>query len=177
MVIYISTSVANELKPHQQLETVQQNETIINSESNFLNLIDFISPEKNISSQPLEHSYSGHNAEQETPLIPVSKDIKKKDLEVEEVSDIDEIANQIIFGSKPISQSITVQLSQQEKSKTKLEESSSETVEIPSGIENIGADMIKLVDQIIFGEKDPTQRLDLAPVLENISQAMKTPHN
>ena len=34
-VIYISTSVANELKPHQQLETVQQNETIINSESNF----------------------------------------------------------------------------------------------------------------------------------------------
>ena len=172
-VIYISTSVANELKPHQQLEIVQQNESIIYSESNFLNLIDLISPEKNISSQPLEHSYSDHNAEQETPLIPVSKDIKKKDLEVEEVSDIDEIANQIIFGSKPISQSITVQLSQQEKSKTKLEESSSETVEIPSGIENIGADMIKLVDQIIFGEKDPTQRLDLAPVLENISQAIE----
>ena len=33
--------------------------------------------------------------------------------------------------------------------------------------------MIKLVDQIIFGEKDPTQRLDLAPVLENISQAIE----
>ena len=77
-VIYISTSFANELKPHQQLEIVQQNESIINSESNFLNLIDLISPEKNISSQPLQHSYSDHNAEQETPIIPVSKDIKRR---------------------------------------------------------------------------------------------------
>ena len=46
-------------------------------------------------------------------------------------------------------------------------------MEIPSGIENIGADMIKLVNQIIFGEKDPTQRLGLEPVLADIAEAIE----
>ena len=31
--------------------------------------------------------------------------------------------------------------------------------DVPKGIENIGRDMIILVDRIIFGEQDPTQRL------------------
>ena len=46
------------------------------------------------------------------------------------------------------------------------------SVDIPEGIQNIGADMIKLVDQIIFGERDPTQRLSLAPLIEDIRQAI-----
>ena len=42
----------------------------------------------------------------------------------------------------------------------------------PQGIENIGRDMIILVDQIIFGEQDPTQRLDIEPLLQDIFTAI-----
>ena len=44
--------------------------------------------------------------------------------------------------------------------------------DVPQGIENIGRDMIILVDQIIFGEQDPTQRLDIEPLLQDIFTAM-----
>ena len=43
---------------------------------------------------------------------------------------------------------------------------------MPQGIENIGRDMIVLVDQIIFGEQDPTQRLDIEPLLQDIFTAI-----
>ena len=44
--------------------------------------------------------------------------------------------------------------------------------DVPKGIENIGRDMIILVDQIIFGEQDPTQRLDIEPLLQDIFTAL-----
>ena len=53
------------------------------------------------------------------------------------------------------------------------ERSFSANVDIPEGIQNIGADMIKLVDQIIFGERDPTQRLSLEPLLDDINKAIE----
>ena len=34
-------------------------------------------------------------------------------------------------------------------------------------IESIGNDMIKLLDRLSFGELDPTQRLEISPVLDN----------
>jgi outer membrane protein TolC len=44
--------------------------------------------------------------------------------------------------------------------------------DVPKGIENIGRDMIILVDRIIFGEQDPTQRLDIQPLLQDIYTAL-----
>ena len=44
--------------------------------------------------------------------------------------------------------------------------------DVPKGIENIGRDMIVLVDRIIFGEQDPTQRLDIEPLLQDIFTAL-----
>lgn len=39
-------------------------------------------------------------------------------------------------------------------------------------IESIGNDMIKLLDRLSFGELDPTQRLEISPILENAISAV-----
>jgi len=55
--------------------------------------------------------------------------------------------------------------------KVKIDTGTSAT-EIPEGIQNIGRDMILLVDQIIFGEQDPTQRLDIVPLIQDVQDAV-----
>ena len=43
-------------------------------------------------------------------------------------------------------------------------------------IESIGQDMVTLLDELMFGERDPTVRLQLLPIIEKINQAsLKTP--
>ena len=54
----------------------------------------------------------------------------------------------------------------------KEETRSTDSSDVPQGIENIGRDMIVLVDQIIFGEQDPTQRFDIEPLLQDIFTAI-----
>ena len=43
-------------------------------------------------------------------------------------------------------------------------------------IESIGRDLVKLLDDLVYGERDPTVRLDLEPVIEKVNEtAFKTP--
>ena len=58
------------------------------------------------------------------------------------------------------------------KAQDSVEQGADLASEVPKGIENIGRDMIILVDQIIFGEQDPTQRLDIQPLLQDIYTAL-----
>ena len=62
----------------------------------------------------------------------------------------------ISFGSHALAQLEPPELAKEETTK-----SADLGTDVPQGIENIGRDMIVLVDQIIFGEQDPTQRLDI----------------
>ena len=55
------------------------------------------------------------------------------------------------------------QLEPPELAKEETTKSADLATDVPQGIENIGRDMIVLVDQIIFGEQDP-QRLDIEPL-------------
>ena len=64
------------------------------------------------------------------------------------------------------------QLEPPELAKEETTKSTDLSSDVPQGIENIGRDMIVLVDQIIFGEQDPTQRLDIEPLLQDIFTAI-----
>jgi outer membrane protein TolC len=109
------------------------------------------------------------------PIIEVAND-PESTLDVVEVEpNFDSLADELIFGTVNDLEEVQVEIAQNQEMNTVLEEqdATSRSVEIPSGIENIGADMIKLVNQIIFGEKDPTQRLGLEPVLADIAEAIE----
>ena len=73
----------------------------------------------------------------------------------------------ISFGSHTLAQLEPPELAKEETTK-----STDLSTDVPQGIENIGRDMIVLVDQIIFGEQDPTQRLDIEPLLQDIFTAI-----
>ena len=38
-------------------------------------------------------------------------------------------------------------------------------------IEAIGRDLVKLLDDLVFGERDPTVKLDILPVIEKVNMA------
>ena len=61
------------------------------------------------------------------------------------------------FGSHALAQLEPPELAKEETTK-----STDLSTDVPQGIENIGRDMIVLVDQIIFGEQDPTRGLILS---------------
>ena len=43
-------------------------------------------------------------------------------------------------------------------------------------IESIGRDLVKLLDDLVFGERDPTVKLDILPIIEKVNAAAaKTP--
>ena len=73
----------------------------------------------------------------------------------------------ISFASNALAQLEPPELAKEETTK-----STDLSSDVPQGIENIGRDMIVLVDQIIFGEQDPTQRLDIEPLLQDIFTAI-----
>ncbi len=146
------------------------------SSSDILDLLSIVFPEKEKKSVINQHRLEqSDEIKVAPPIIEVAND-PESTLDVEEVEpNFDSLADELIFGTVNDLEEVQVEIAQNQEMNTVLEkqDATSQSVEIPSGIENIGADMIKLVNQIIFGEKDPTQRLGLEPVLADIAEAIE----
>ncbi len=130
----------------------------------------------NKSSKSQQDIETTHTKNISPPLVKVVNEAETS-LDLERIEpNLNSFANQIIFGTINNIKAVQAEIAQNQEMNTVLEEqvATSRSVEIPSGIENIGADMIKLVNQIIFGEKDPTQRLGLEPVLADIAEAIES---
>ena len=175
ILLYISNSFADERFDNNinaPLSIIEANE----SAADILDLLSIVFPErvnKNLEyQQDVEPIHSRNSS---APLVKVVNEPETSfDLEKIEPN-LDSLANEIIFGTVNNLKEVQAEIAQKQEMNTVLEEqdATSRSVEIPSGIENIGADMIKLVNQIIFGEKDPTQRLGLEPVLVDIAEAIE----
>ncbi|MDA9816138.1 TolC family protein [Alphaproteobacteria bacterium] len=176
ILFYISNSFAEERfdnKINAPLSIIEANE----SSADILDLLSIVFPEwenKNIEyQQDVEPIHSKNSS---APLVKVVNE-PENSLDLEKIEpNLDSLANEIIFGTVNNLEEFQAEIAQNQEMNTVLEEqdATSRSVEIPSGIENIGADMIKLVNQIIFGEKDPTQRLGLEPVLADIAEAIES---
>ena len=175
ILLYISNSFADERFDNNinaPLSIIEANE----SAADILDLLSIVFPErvnKNIENQ--QDVEPIHSRNSSAPLVKVVNEPETSfDLEKIEPN-LDSLANEIIFGTVNNLKEVQAEIAQNQEMNTVLEEqdATSRSVEIPSGIENIGADMIKLVNQIIFGEKDPTQRLGLEPVLADIAEAIE----
>ena len=175
ILLYISNSFADERFDNNinaPLSIIEANE----SAADVLDLLSIVFPErvnKNIENQ--QDVEPIHSRNSSAPLVKVVNEPETSfDLEKIEPN-LDSLANEIIFGTVNNLKEVQAEIAQNQEMNTVLEEqdATSRSVEIPSGIENIGADMIKLVNQIIFGEKDPTQRLGLEPVLADIAEAIE----
>ena len=175
ILLYISNSFADERfdnNVNAPLNIIEANE----SAADILDLLSIVFPEranKNIEYQ--QDVETIHSKNSSAPLVKVVNEPETSfDLEKIEPN-LDSLANEIIFGTVNNLKEVQAEIAQNQEMNTVLEEqdATSRSVEIPSGIENIGADMIKLVNQIIFGEKDPTQRLGLEPVLADIAEAIE----
>ena len=170
--IITGESLALETSPGIGQSTSKEQLNNENARAEMIDLIELTVPSETETANS-DEIISGIKVNQENKLIIETSDSIQLDSKVEnDIEDLNSWVNQLIFGKKQLTTDSTLELSAENSKNINTENNLNRSVEIPSGIENIGADMIKLVNQIIFGEKDPTQRLELKPVIDSILEAI-----